>query len=31
VFFKTGDNVSAYRGQWKDGRVSTQGKKEKQV
>jgi len=31
LFFKTGDNHSAYRGQWQGGRVSTEGKKEVQV
>lgn len=31
LFFKTGENVSSYRGQWQGGRVSTQGKKETQV
>lgn len=30
-FFKTGENISAYRGQWQGGRVSTEGKKEVQV
>jgi len=30
-FFYTGENVSTYRGQWQGGRVSTQGKTEKQV
>lgn len=31
IFFKTSENVSAYRGQWQGGRVSTEGKKETQV
>ncbi|MCF7910205.1 hypothetical protein K9L16_00845 [Candidatus Pacearchaeota archaeon] len=31
VFFKTGDNVSEYRGQWQGGRVSTEGFSEVQV
>ena len=31
LFFKTSDNVSEYRGQWQDGRVSTQGNFEVQV
>jgi deoxycytidine triphosphate deaminase len=31
LFFRTGENHSSYRGQWQGGRVSTQGKKEKQV
>jgi len=31
LFFKTSENISAYRGQWQGGRVSTQGKREKQV
>lgn len=31
LFFKTSKNHSVYRGQWQGGRVSTQGKKEKQV
>jgi hypothetical protein len=31
LFFKTTDNISEYRGQWQNGRVSTQGIKEKQV
>jgi len=31
LFYKTGPNKSNYRGQWVSGRVSTQGKKEKQV
>ena len=31
LFFKTSENVSAYRGQWQGGRVSTEGKTEKQV
>jgi deoxycytidine triphosphate deaminase len=31
LFFRTGKNHSAYRGQWQHGRVSTEGKKEKQV
>jgi len=31
IFFKTGKNISSYRGQWQGGRVSTQGKKETQV
>ncbi len=30
-FFRTGTNISDYRGQWQGGRVSTQGKKETQV
>ena len=30
-FFRTGENVSSYRGQWQGGRVSTEGKKETQV
>ena len=29
--FYTSENVSAYRGQWQGGRVSTEGKSEKQV
>ena len=31
LFFKTSENISNYRGQWKGGRVSTQGKTEEQV
>jgi len=31
IFFKTSENMSAYRGQWQGGRVSTEGKKETQV
>ncbi len=31
IFFKTSDNVSEYRGQWQDGRVSTDWEKETQV
>ncbi|MFA5175657.1 MAG: dCTP deaminase [Candidatus Nanoarchaeia archaeon] len=31
LFFETGKNISAYRGQWQGGRVSTEGKKEVQV
>jgi deoxycytidine triphosphate deaminase len=31
IFFRTSENVSAYRGQWQGGRVSTEGKTEKQV
>lgn len=31
LFFETSENVSAYRGQWQNGRVSTEGKKETQV
>ena len=31
LFFETSENVSAYRGQWQGGRVSTEGKKEVQV
>lgn len=31
LFFKTGKIHSAYRGQWQNGRVSTQGKVEEQV
>jgi len=31
MFFKTSQNHSSYRGQWQGGRVSTQGKSEKQV
>jgi deoxycytidine triphosphate deaminase len=31
LFFRSGENVSAYRGQWQGGRVSTEGKIEKQV
>ena len=31
LFFSTTENVSAYRGQWQGGRVSTQGEKETQV
>jgi len=31
LFFRTGKNFSSYRGQWQGGRVSTEGKKEKQV
>ncbi|MAG02000.1 dCTP deaminase [Candidatus Pacearchaeota archaeon] len=31
VFFDTSENVSAYRGQWQGGRVSTQGESEIQV
>ena len=31
LFFKTGENESAYRGQWQGGRVSTEGQSEVQV
>ncbi len=31
LFFNTSENISEYRGQWQDGRVSTNGKEEKQV
>lgn len=31
LFFNTSENFSSYRGQWQGGRVSTEGKKEKQV
>jgi len=31
IFFNTTENFSDYRGQWQGGRVSTKGKKEKQV
>lgn len=31
LFFNTSENVSAYRGQWQGGRVSTEGNKETQV
>ena len=31
IFFRTSENMSAYRGQWQGGRVSTEGKKETQV
>ena len=31
LFYRTGENISAYRGQWQHGRVSTEGKTEKQV
>ncbi len=31
LFFRTGENVSSYRGQWQGGRVSTEGKTERQV
>lgn len=31
IFFDTSENISAYRGQWQGGRVSTQGIKETQV
>lgn len=31
LFFRTGENISSYRGQWQGGRVSTEGKKETQV
>ena len=31
LFYKTGENVSEYRGQWNGGRVSTEGEKEVQV
>lgn len=31
IFFRTSDNVSEYRGQWQDGRVSTDWEKETQV
>ncbi|MCX6749069.1 MAG: dCTP deaminase [Candidatus Pacearchaeota archaeon] len=31
IFFNTTENISEYRGQWQNGRVSTQGKPEVQV
>jgi len=31
IFFNTSENISEYRGQWQNGRVSTQGKSETQV
>ena len=31
LFYRTGENVSSYRGQWQHGRVSTEGKTETQV
>ncbi len=31
IFFNTGENMSEYRGQWQNGRVSTDGKTELQV
>ena len=31
IFFNTGENISSYRGQWQNGRVSTEGKAETQV
>ena len=31
VFFNTGENHSVYRGQWQNGRVSTEGKSEMQL
>ena len=31
IFFRTSENISGYRGQWQHGRVSTSGKKERQV
>jgi len=31
LFFRTGENISSYRGQWQGGRVSTEGKRETQV
>ncbi len=31
LFFETSENISKYRGQWKGGRVSTEGQKETQI